>query len=263
MPASPRSLSVTSAYRERVTAIRARVIQAAEREWPRIEGLDTSRWPERLAATVAGAQTEAVRAASGYLTAYLSSELGARQRAVSVDSRRYSGVSRDGRPLADAFQSPLVGVRVALKDGLPANEALKRGLARATRMVSVDFDHAHRAALTDTLDADPRFGGWERVTSGTCGACLALSGSSGSFETHPNCSCTPQPVVKGVPNRIPVPSAAVLFDRMTREEQDAAVGTATAEALRAGDVEFDALVQKNRLKTGDTDFITQRPLDAA
>jgi hypothetical protein len=68
--------------------------------------------------------------------------------------------------------------------------------------------------------------------------------------------------VRGVPNAFPVLKAAALFEQMTREEQDAALGAATAEALRAGDVAFDALVQKNRIKQGD-DFITQQPLDAA
>jgi hypothetical protein len=62
---------------------------------------------------------------------------------------------------------------------------------------------------------------------------------------------------------IPVLKAAALFAQMTREEQDVAVGAATAEALREGTVEFGALVQKNRLKTGDTDFITQAPADPA
>lgn len=262
MSASPRSLSVTAAYRERVAAVRARVVERAEREWPEIESLDGSRWPERLAQVVAAAQTEAVRAAAGYLTAYLSTETGRRQRAVNVDTRRYAGFSRDGRPLAEAFQSPVIGVRAALAAGKSPGEALAYGLQRATRMVSVDLDHAHRTALMDTIDADDRFGGWERATAGTCGACMALSGSSGAFETHPGCNCTPQPKVRGVPNRIPLLTGAEMFERLSREEQDAQFGPDKAEALRTGAVALADLVQRSRLKTGDTDFITEKPLDA-
>jgi hypothetical protein len=92
---------------------------------------------------------------------------------------------------------------------------------------------------------------------------VSVSGSTGAFDVHPGCSCTPQPRVTGVPNRIPVATAAVLFERMTREEQDATVGAATAEALRAGDIDFSQLVQKNRLKSGEDDYVTQKPLDAA
>lgn len=263
MPASQRSLSVTSAYRDRVRALRQRVQAQAEREWPTIEGLDGTAWPGRMALVVGGAQTEAVRAAAGYLSAMLSSELGVRQRAITIDSRRYSGFSRDGRPLAEALQSPLVGVRLGLKEGKTPEEALRLGLQRATRTVGIDLDHAHRTALTDTIDADERFSGWERVTAGTCGACMALSGTSGPrFESHPGCSCTPQPTVTGVPNRIPVLQAAALFERMSREEQDAAVGPAVADALRAGDLDFGALVKRNRIRQGD-DFITQAPADPA
>jgi hypothetical protein len=261
VPASQRSVDVTEAYRGRVRAIRDRVQARARDEWPTIAELDTSRWPARMAVVVAGAQTEAVRATAGYLTAFLATE-GARSRPVLIDTRRYVGVSRDGRPLAEALESPLVGVRAALAGGKSPYEAIKFGLGRATRMVGVDLDYAHRTALTDTLDADDRFDGWARVTSGTCGACLSLSGSTGEFDVHPGCSCVAQPRVRGVIDRFPVATAAVLFERMTREEQDSKLGADTAEALRAGDIDFPDLVQKNRLKTGDTDFITQRPLDA-
>lgn len=261
MPRSPRSHNVTNAYRARLRALRARTVAQAEREWPTIEELDASRWPERMAVVVAGAQAGAVRATAGYLTAYLSSELDARQRAVSVDTRRYTGVSRDGRPLVEAFQSPLIGVRAALKEGRTAGEALTLGRNRAVRMVGVDIDHAHRSALLDAIDTDDRLEGWERATAGTCGACMALAGSTGAvFETHPGCLCVPAPKVRGVPDLVPLATAAVLFAGLSREEQDARFGPVKAEALRTGAMEFDDLVQRNRLKTGGV-FITERPLD--
>lgn len=263
VPASPRSFSVTAAYRQRVTAIRGRVQAQARREWPTIEGFDTSRWPDRMAVVVAGAQTEAVRAAAGYLTAYLTSETGWRARAITVDSRRYAGVSRDGRPLTEALQSPLIGVRAALADGKTAEVALAYGLQRATRMVGIDVDHAHRVALTDTIEADDRFAGWQRATAGTCGACMALSGQGGgAFRVHPGCSCTPQPVVRGVEDRFPLPSATDLFARLTPAEQDAQFGQAKAEALRTGAIAFADLIAVSEIETAEN-FVTEAPLDAA
>lgn len=260
LPASRRSLDVTRQYRQRVGAIRSRVQAQAAREWPTIEGLDGSRWPARMAAAVAGAQTEAVRATAGYLTAYLATETGRRSRAVAIDTRRYAGVSRDGRPLAEAFESALIGVRAALAQGRPVEEALRSGLGRGQRIVGVDLDHAHRSALMDTLDRDDRFAGWERVTAGTCGACLALSGSTtGSFDTHPGCNCTPQPRVRGVPTVVKVATGIELFRALSRDEQDARFGPERAEALRAGDLEIGSLVRRNRLATGATDFITEAP----
>lgn len=261
MPRSRRSLDVTNAYRTRVRKIRDGVITRAEREWPTIDRLDGSGWPQRMATVVASAQTEAVRATGGYLTAYLSAETGRRQRAITIDTRRYAGRTRDGRPLAEALESPLIGVRAALKDGKTPEEALRVGLHRATRMVSVDLDHAHRAALTDTIDADQRFTGWERATAGTCGACMALSGTSGTrFEVHPGCNCVPAPKVKGVPDLVPLLTGIEMFRRMTREEQDAQFGEEKAAALRAGDVLLEDLVRRNRLKTGEDDFLTEAPL---
>lgn len=264
MPRSQRSFEVTNQYRRRVVAIRDRVAAAAVREWPTIDGFDQARWPDRMAVVVAGAQAEAVRAAAGYLTAYLSTETGRRQRAVGIDSRLYTGVSRDGRPLTEAFQSPLIGVRAALKDGRPAGEALAYGLQRARRMVSVDLDHAHQAALTDTIEADDRFTGWERATAGTCGACMALSGTSAPhFEVHPGCQCVAAPVVRGVKTVVAIATGAELFARLSREEQDSRFGPDKAEALRTGSIALTDLVQRNRLATGDNDFITEAPLDAA
>jgi hypothetical protein len=264
LPASRRSLDVTNQYRRRVVAIRERVTAAAVREWPTIERLDGTVWPERLAAVVAGAQTEAVRAAAGYLTAYLSTETGRRQRAVGIDSRRYAGLSRDGRPLTEAFQSPVIGVRAALKDGKPASVALDIGLQRARRMVGVDLDHAHQTALTDTIGSDERFSGWERATAGTCGACMALSGTSAPhFEVHPNCLCVPSPVVRGVANVVKIATGIQLFRRLSTQEQDERFGPEKAEALRTGEMDFSDLVQKSRLKTHQRDFITEAPLDAA
>jgi hypothetical protein len=217
-----------------------------------------------MAVVVAGAQTEAVRAAAGYLTAFLSTETGSRQRAIRIDSRTYAGVSRDGRPLGEALRAPLIAVRAALADGKTAGEALDRSLKVATRTVGVDLDHAHRQALTDTIGTDERFTGWERATAGTCGACMALSGTSDDhFDVHPGCQCQPQPVVSGVTDKFPLPTALDLFNALTAAEQNERFGPDKAEALRTGAIPFFALVQKNKLATGDTNFITEAPLDAA
>lgn len=264
MPRSQRSLDVTNQYRRRVVAIRDRVTATAAREWPTIEQFDQTRWPDRMAAVVAGAQTEAVRAAAGYLTAYLSTETGRRQRAITVDTRRYAGVSRDGRPLAEAFQSPLIGVLAALKDGKSSSEALTTGLQRAQRMVGVDLDNAHQSALVDTIDTDPRFTGWERATAGTCGACMALSGTSGPhFEVHPNCLCVPAPTVRGVRDVVPIATGIELFHRLSTAEQNERFGPDKAEALRTGDMDITDLVQRSHLATGQHDFITEAPADPA
>jgi len=264
VPRSSRSPQLTDAYRARLASIRQRTEQAAQRDWPTIDRLDTTAWAGRAAAVLAGAQTEAVRATAGFLTAYLSTELGRRVRAVMIDSRAYAGLSRDGRPLTESLQSPLIAVRAALKDGKPPPEALQAGLVRARRMVEMDLMHAARRSLLDAIDADDRITGWQRATAGTCGACMALSGTSGvQFAVHPGCQCVPAPTVRGVRNLVPILTGIEIFRRMSREEQDEQFGPEKAEALRAGEITLDELVSRSPLATDQPDFITEKPLDAA
>jgi hypothetical protein len=269
MPASPRSLQVTSAYRDRLAAIRARLDASAAREWPRIDTLDGTRWAERVAQVLAGAQTEAVRASAGYLTAFLSTELGRRVRGPVLDSRAYAGVSRDGRPLTESLRSPLIGVLAALKDGKTPEEALATGWNRAQRMLEMDLMHAARESLREGIAADDRVEGWQRGVAGTCGACagdVAVSVTtrlpSVPLRVHPNCKCVTVPVVTGVPNRVPLLTGQQLFERMSRDEQNEQFGEVKADALRAGAITLADLVATSSLETSQ-DFITEKPLDAA
>lgn len=195
MPANPRSLQLTDAYRRRLVQIGNGVEAEARQRWPSIETLDASDWPEQMARSLTRAQTEAVRLTAGYLGAFLRLE-GSRGTVPAIDSRKYAGKSRDGRPLAEALQSPLIGVRAALKDGHSPAGALKLGLVRGTRTVSFETVQAGRDALLETVEFDDRVLGWQRSVSGTCAACMALSGTSGPrFEVHPNCACVPMPTV--------------------------------------------------------------------
>lgn len=260
MPANRRSLALTDAYRERLVASRDRVQALAARRWPTIDQLDGTNWPERMAASVAQAQLAAVRATAAYLSAYLSSETGNRQRGPAVDARAVPGLSRDGRPLTESLRSPLVGTLAALKDGKAVDEALTIGLNRAVRMVGVDYDAAHRTALSEAIKSDDRFDGSERSTRGTCGACAAFSGTP-TMTIHAGCLCVEQPRVAGVPNRFPLPTGAAIFAAKTAVEQDEMLGPQAADAVRRGKVEITDLVEVSRLETAD-DFITQKPLIA-
>jgi hypothetical protein len=202
LPASETSLRITEAYRSRLFAVRSQLERRAESLWPTIEGLDDFTWTNKAAAATQQAQNTAVALTGAYLTAFLTSEVGTRTRGPILDTRRYSGLSRDGRNLRDSLRSPMIGVRFKLKEGATPEEALAYGLNRAKRMVSVDYDHAHRTALLDGLAADERFQGWQRAVTGTCGACagdIAVEVSTNlpsiPLQVHPNCQCVTEPVV--------------------------------------------------------------------
>src|SRR4249920_2517749 len=103
MALAERSIQVTDSYRERLAATRENVQRKARESWPSIDELDRTDWPQRTATLLSQAQREVVRAGTGYLSAFLTTELGARTRGPALDSRKFAGVSRDGRPLADAL----------------------------------------------------------------------------------------------------------------------------------------------------------------
>jgi hypothetical protein len=252
------SLQLTSAYRRRLLSLEAGVGVRARSLWPRIEDFDGTSWPEQIAALVTRAQTESVRASNGYLTALLRTNR--KPGRLTLDTRRYAGVSRDGRPIAEALESALIGTRAALKDGREPQVALSIGLSRGLRMARFETVQAGRDALLDAIDEDERFTGWQRAVAGTCAACMALSGSTGPrFEVHPNCECVPLPTVKGAA-RVLLPSGAALFTALSQPEQEAKIGAEPARLVREGEADLKDFVSHSHLETDQPDFITQRPV---
>jgi hypothetical protein len=268
LPTSRLSHRITDAYRNRLVALSGALERDVERSWPTIRTLDGAKdaWPEIAARSVARSQSHAVRLTAGYLTAYISSELGRRVPTVRVDSRTYT-TSRDGRPLKDALASPIIGTLGALKDKGP-EDALAYGLNRAKRMAVVDFDHSHRAALRDLMDSDDRISGWQRSVRGTCGACLgdiavevSIRLPSIPLNVHPYCKCVTQPVVADVPDRFPVETGVQRFVAMTPDEQDEQFGEEKAQRLREEPALLSSLVAESHIETAE-DFITEAPTAA-
>jgi hypothetical protein len=267
VPAQERSLLLTDRYRDRLAGIVRRQEAFARRFWPAdisVFDQEAEAWRESVAQNLATGQREAVRASAGYLSAFISSELGQRTTARTFDSRIYAGKSRDGRSLTESLRSPVIGTLAALKAGLGPEEALKAGLNRAVRMVEVDLMHAARSSLNDAMESDERVEGWQRAVRGTCGACMgdiavevSVQLPSIPLHVHPNCQCVTQPVVVGALDRFPLLTGEQRFERMSRQEQDEALGPA-AEKIRAGEVSLASLVAESEMATGEN-FITQRP----
>lgn len=264
MPSNPLSLQLTKTYRHRLDATRERLQRLAVERWPTIEALDSTDWSVRMAQAIEQGQTEAVRATAGYLSGFLTLELGKRTKGPSIDSRFYAGKAADGGTLAKSMESPLIGVLARLQGGSDAEEALAYGLGRAKRQVGMDLDAAHRAALLDGIHNDERFDGWQRATRGTCGACIAVAGElhhSPDFPVHPGCGCVSQPVVSGVPNNFPLPTGTQLFATKSEAEQNEALGPKAAALVRAGVIELDQLVEHETFDSNTAPIITQRPVD--
>jgi hypothetical protein len=262
LPANPRTLQATEAYRRRVIGTRKALQGRAERLWPTIQQLDDTAWSAQMAAAVAQSQTEAVRITSGYLGAVLTLETGKRTAPPPIDPSRYAGLTRDGRTLSEAFQSPLIGVLGKLKEGGDYLDALKFGLNRATRMVGVEYDWSHHQSMMDAIAEDDRFDGWQRSLAGTCGACASVASGTSyglEFEVHPGCQCVAIAVVVGVVAKIAVPTGQEVFNAKTVEQQDEMLGPEPAALVRDGAITLSDLYERSPLEEGD-DFITQKPL---
>jgi hypothetical protein len=212
-----------------------------------------------LVPLVVANQSEAIRLSGGYLAATLTAETG--ERATASVPRDGIGLARDGRPLDVALRSPLILVKSELKQGQTLDRALQLGERRALLMAGLAVDAIAQQALLLGIDEDDRFDGWQRAVRGTCGACLgSATGPDGgfSFPKHPNCRCVSEPRVRGVRDRFPRPTGAMLFAAMSDDEQDAAVGPKVAEAIRTGSVTLADLVGSSAQAQGD-DYLTQAP----
>ena len=263
MPANRLSFAVTDAYRDEALALRGQAGAVARTGWGRIDrGRIADSYENFLTPTVSALtaiQGAAVRLAAAYATAYLASELGEPVEAVEAfDTTDLVGRSRDGRRLEDALRSPLIAVLYELPRTGPDN-AVRRGLNRAVFMAQMAADHATREALSRAIKVDERFVGYARAVKGTCGACIAVAGRYPDgihFQVHPNCKCVQEPIVRGVRDRFPRPTAEQIFAAKTAAEQDQALGPTVAEAVRNGTVALSALVAESELAE-EPNFITQ------
>ena len=156
------------------------------------------------------------------------------------------------------MRSPLIGYLAAREKGEESPERV--GIDRAVRQVGMNYDAAHRKALSETIKADKRFSGSARAVRGTCGACAALSGTP-HMSVHPGCQCVEEPTVSGATQLIARPTGMELFNDRSREDQDAMVGPEAAEKLRTGQITMNDLIGESQLDSAPN-ILTQAPTPA-
>ncbi|HVL82618.1 MAG TPA: hypothetical protein VM840_13600 [Actinomycetota bacterium] len=256
MAARRESMALTDAYRRALVRVRGsatRILLDLFDARVRVDDIDRTvrRWTPAAAETVVAGQREAVRLTSAYLTAYMASETGEPQPPQDLDLEAFEGTA-GGLELAAVLRLTGAAMKHASAAGLPPAAVRLAGEARAVRTVRAEVMGAARRALADAMHADPRIVGWTRVTWGTCGACLGLSGTSFAsnvrMDTHPNCRCVAEPRVAGVRERWRRPTGEEIFARMSRAEQDALFagrgGADKADLVRSGAVPLHRLVRR-------------------
>lgn len=265
MPANPRSLGVTTAYRTRLQGIQVGLAREVRRSWVAINPDELDAFDAaRVAALIEAAQRQTIQASAGYLTAYLTSEK--RRRVTGPDPTTEIGTTPTGRPLSEATIGLILGVKARISTGIDPVTALSLGQTELLRLADTSADFTARQSLSSGLQEDDRFKGWRRAVRGTCGACLgAATGSLASpdepIDTHPGCQCIQEPVVVGAPERVRRPSGKEVFDSYPTERQDALFGEVKASMLRSGTVALADLISHSEMAHQDN-LLTEKPLVA-
>lgn len=149
------------------------------------------------------------------------------------------GWASDGRPLESLLQAPAGVALEQLDRGLPQERALEAGRVSVERIARTQIADTGRVAAG--IDVATRNGvGWVRmVNPPVCSRCLILAGRiyrwSDGFQRHPNCDCVHVATSVAAARReglVDDPNA--YFKSLSREQQDALLGKAGAQAVRDG-----------------------------
>lgn len=273
MPANQRSVVITDAYRRQLLTVRERTAGMLADRWRMIDwgDLDGSfrRWLPQAAAVLQSGQAVAAGLAAPYLSAFMSSELDETTTTPAVDAPSIAGTTRDGRPIIASLAGAMVATKMAILHRRPQPEALRAGLQQVVRSGRYEVADAGRRALGEAMATEERVVGWRRVAHlRACGACLAdASGRvhppESALRIHSACSCSQEPVVRDVAERVRRPTGRETFDAMSIEEQDRLFagrgGAAKAELVRSGAVSFEALITTETSHASGL-FITETPL---
>lgn len=193
--------AVTQAYRRSTLALRAATLRDLQRLWPAFNPKDAiETFPVLLAGVQPLVQRDRTRAA-GLASAYMQAH---RQEAgvpgpVDVRLAAPAPVEQIARSL---HYTTVEAVTIARRAGKTLDYA--ESSARVQTMGSVGrlVLNAGRQTVLDTVNADSRILGWQRVTSGGCEWCRMLAGrgaaykseGTGSFDAHDHCACSAEPV---------------------------------------------------------------------
>ncbi len=206
MPTNPASLAVTDAYRQRMLNIRREGERAARAVWGDVDPADLmgTYLVGPLATAVSALQRTGVLLSSGYVKAFIKSEIG--KDVLVPTPRGFTGTSFSDVELRAALLRPVVLVERLKAEGVPQGVAMMRGRNVLLRTVALATDSAVRDSLQKLYEKRPEVIGWKRAVAGTCDKCMgAADGSTlppgAPLDIHPNCECVSEAVVNPIDPR--------------------------------------------------------------
>jgi hypothetical protein len=207
----------------------------------------------QLYTVIAAAQFLAGRSADDYVTAVLDDQGIDSGSAGPVNPNGLVGIAADGGDLAQKLMWPAWAAITALVAGESIGRARAVGLAAADITTATQVQDAYRAAASIAAATRKASTTWTRALtgSGSCSRCIILAGTSSwstAFQRHPRCDCTAIPS-----NRLKASEVAtdpnMVFESLSKEEQDRIFGKAGAQAIRDG-ADMNSVVNARRKVAG-------------
>ena len=167
--------------------------------FPLLDGTDLDgsfeRWLRAVLPIIQAQRTTSARLAANYLTTF-------RQLEVGETRERLAPILAETAPVEAVATSLVVtgpaAIKSAIGRGIPLPAAMQNAQATVARAGMRHVLNGGRETITATTRADPRSGGWARVTSGkACDFCSMLAErgavygeASADFQAHDGCSCS-------------------------------------------------------------------------
>lgn len=262
MPLNPDSAKVTERYRKHKVRLRDRARKLARQTWAKVKPSDIRGTFDAglMTLLLSQLQREAARLSTGYVSAFITSELGHVVAPETTDLLQV-GRARSGKPLRQAVDNQVIQVLKAIKGGMDPKEAIERQAASLERLVGTSIDSAAEEALAQAIITSPFTNGYTRsISQPACAACMAMAGTTHDglvhFPVHPSCDCVAEPIVGQALASEP---GQDVFNRLTREEQDGSLGPQAAQAVRDGKLQISDFAGASP-QNAEPRILTQRSL---
>lgn len=230
-------------WQQRQRRVSDRTAEAVLKAWQRVTLADpqrtfTAALPELLAAVTAG-QLVAAAGSAEYVSAVVTADGLTPAPVVMVAARRFAGVASDGRGLPGLLTQPLLRTLYLRTRGADDATALAGGRLSLETLVRTEVLDTGRDAAQVAAALEPAIVGYERyVNPPACGRCVVLAGRvysrSTGFSRHPRCDCAMRMLTSRTARDGTEQTPQVLFDGMSRAQQDRGFTKAGAEAIRRG-----------------------------
>lgn len=206
---------LTEAHIQAQAQLRALIAGAVGTAWQGLGSWDKADVPRFLNAAVPvvlAGQRHSVNLTNAYIARSLD------RGPLPLDLTALTGAAlRNGTPPQEVYRRPFVDVWGALKSGQVFEDAVAKGLARASSSAEMDVQMAMRATANTVGEADDGIYGYIRVADGgACEFCQAVDGAyikfADAMPLHNRCGCGLEPLTAPHPRAARLPSGVAVHE---------------------------------------------------